>query len=238
MNNPIFKLEPNTLCPFGKENKNGLKTIKPADQQAELSKRVSGGYEVCCSACRGRHTKNHFKGKDENAYAIFTNAFNYASKKNTKIIVNNTLVGNTILKKKPGRPPKPLDEDEHILHFNKTKERFLKVVDDLANCYQAEVDSKLKIDKPNKDDISPTFKNILWANKYGDIIKFAYCPVCNTNPIFSDNFSCGHIFPEVYGGKLTIDNVMPVCTGCNKLMTDKHLYAFAWLKFKRILFTL
>jgi hypothetical protein len=73
---------------------------------------------------------------------------------------------------------------------------------------------------------------MVWVKHYNENIDRAMCPVCNINIIKQNSFSCGHIFPEVYGGNLDIDNVMPICSECNSLMADSHLYSFAWKKFK------
>jgi 5-methylcytosine-specific restriction endonuclease McrA len=256
----IYELPPNILCPYGGENINGIKTLGSLGEKIILNKKKQGGFQVSCQACKKKHTRSHFKGIDDRVVNIFNDAIKKYKKSSntlskTKVAenkvyeskdteLNDNIQDDTshennppIIKKKLGRPPKPLDEKEHIINFHTEKEKLLKVVSNIANWYQHSVDSKPKAEKEKsgKEPISTSFKCMVWEKAFGDT-KSARCLVCNITTIYSDNFSCGHIFPEVYGGKLEINNLMPICSRCNSMMADKHLFAFAWFKYSRILF--
>jgi len=51
------------------------------------------------------------------------------------------------------------------------------------------------------------------------------CFVCNNNLRYSD-MHAGHIKPVYFGGKNTIDNLQPICLGCNLSMGIQNLYDY------------
>lgn len=56
----------------------------------------------------------------------------------------------------------------------------------------------------------------VWRKYYGNIIDGS-CPLCKTQ-ISIDNFDCGHIVSYKNGGSDGADNLMPLCSKCNKGM--------------------
>jgi len=49
------------------------------------------------------------------------------------------------------------------------------------------------------------------------------CPVTwckNTINVF--DYECGHNIPESKGGKMTLDNLVPICGRCNRSMGDRY----------------
>jgi 5-methylcytosine-specific restriction endonuclease McrA len=244
----------NTLCPSGITNPiNGITTIRAHGEPIQLHKKKSGGYEVGCTACGKKHTRGHFRDNNPIAYEIFDKAINNKDNLVDAIPLQINVVesfvsieptGSSIniiesesqpqpAKRKPGRPAKPINEDEHILQFDKEKKTFIKTCDNIARYYQTLVDQKEKrTDK--KFSAADSFRTLVWVHNHADA-NSAKCPVCLCNNIYKDKYTLGHIFPEVYGGKSDISNLMPICSGCNGCMADKHLYFWAWDKFKRIL---
>ena len=49
------------------------------------------------------------------------------------------------------------------------------------------------------------------------------CQCCNITTIAQMNFHCGHIISEFNGGKMTIDNLIPLCQLCNSSMGKTKL---------------
>ena len=52
------------------------------------------------------------------------------------------------------------------------------------------------------------------------------CVCCNIESISLANFDCGHIISEKHGGKITLDNLRPICRLCNLSMKTKNMNDF------------
>ena len=66
--------------------------------------------------------------------------------------------------------------------------------------------------KQQKIKISKSIKRRVW-NEFSHN-KEELCPLC-PNTISPDNFHASHIIPEAKGGKVTISNLVPLCSVCN-----------------------
>lgn len=53
---------------------------------------------------------------------------------------------------------------------------------------------------------------------------FCYC--CNKVPIRESNFEAGHVLSEANGGKLSVFNLRPICSQCNKSMGTEHMFDY------------
>jgi 5-methylcytosine-specific restriction endonuclease McrA len=73
-----------------------------------------------------------------------------------------------------------------------------------------------------KKKIPIALKREVWIKAYGEVFK-GKCSVkwCNTllNPFI---FEAGHNLPESKGGLTTIDNLLPICSSCNKSMGNRY----------------
>ena len=49
------------------------------------------------------------------------------------------------------------------------------------------------------------------------------CLVCNREKISQMGFIVGHVLAESQGGKTTIDNLRPICSGCNLSMATRNM---------------
>lgn len=56
----------------------------------------------------------------------------------------------------------------------------------------------------------------------------APCWCCETNRIRITSFQCGHVVPESKGGPTTLENLRPICTGCNQSMGSTHM--IEWMR--------
>lgn len=65
----------------------------------------------------------------------------------------------------------------------------------------------------------------VWKKYFGDT-STAKCLCCSHENISFSNWHCGHIIPQAKGGPTTIDNLVPICAGCNTSMRDQHLISY------------
>jgi 5-methylcytosine-specific restriction endonuclease McrA len=88
--------------------------------------------------------------------------------------------------------------------------------------YNEDIHRKTK--KPNipRKTISKSLKNNVWIQQYGEKFR-CKCSVewCAT-VITPFTFEVGHNKPHSKGGTLEINNLMPICSTCNKSMGDRY----------------
>lgn len=72
--------------------------------------------------------------------------------------------------------------------------------------------------KPRKQKIPLVIKRLVWHKCIGKEKGTAMCPCCNITEIEQMSFSCGHIQSEYNGGKIEVDNLIPICNSCNSSM--------------------
>ena len=77
-----------------------------------------------------------------------------------------------------------------------------------------------------KQKIPATLRNSIWNNFIGSETKTGNCFCCNTETISVANFECGHILSEKDGGLLTLENLRPICSLCNKSMGIQNMEIF------------
>lgn len=69
--------------------------------------------------------------------------------------------------------------------------------------------------------IPKKIKSSLWKKYYGEVYN-SLCLICN-EPISIENFEAGHIIAVAKGGTNHIDNLKPICIGCNRSMGDQDM---------------
>lgn len=248
----IFELPADTLCPLGGVDYNGqARSLCPPGKSAKLHCKKSGGVEVSCSSiygCGKKHSRAQFES-NPNVFRIFEEAFAHIRLKPEVVPEISTTEQRPVIepvvesviehvieaapeKKKPGRPRKTLEKDEIDQKFLHAKEKLMAACAELAMLSQERVRSSPKTEKKEKEKASASYKTIIWKQHYGSA-ESTDCPVCETNRIYPDNYSLGHIHPESFGGEMTDINLMPICSGCNSMMADKHLFYYAWEKHHR-----
>jgi hypothetical protein len=109
----------------------------------------------------------------------------------------------------------------------------LKRYQNLSYCFKKKFDIKDDIKPPDpkneikqkkrykKKSISSVIRNKVWK-KYFSTLE-AICPNCQNNSISAFNFEAGHIISEKNGGKTELDNLIPLCSQCNKSIGSKNL---------------
>lgn len=83
-----------------------------------------------------------------------------------------------------------------------------------------------KTKQVKKDKIPATLRNSIWNLYIGSDTKNGKCFCCNTETISTANFECGHILSEKEGGEITINNLRPICSLCNKSMGIQNMELF------------
>ena len=83
-----------------------------------------------------------------------------------------------------------------------------------------------------KKNIPKTLKSTIWNKYIGSHIGEVFCIVCNNNTISTFTFECGHIISEKNGGEISEDNLIPICSHCNKSMGTMHMDEFVKNHFK------
>jgi len=73
--------------------------------------------------------------------------------------------------------------------------------------------------------ISQSLRQQVWF-KYSNNKLNIKCICCNLNEINSFTFECGHIDPKSKGGLCNIDNLVPICSLCNKSMGNINMKIF------------
>lgn len=81
-----------------------------------------------------------------------------------------------------------------------------------------EVDVSQVTVKKKKERIPTHIKTIVWSKYIGGAIPEAKCYCCQHERIEIRNFECGHVTAEAKGGPLTVNNLRPICRGCNGAM--------------------
>lgn len=84
---------------------------------------------------------------------------------------------------------------------------------------------KKKQTKNKKKSIPKTIKNNIWNTYIGREKGIGECYCCFSE-IDSKHFECGHVISESEGGEISVENLRPVCSLCNKSMgsTDMNLF--------------
>lgn len=73
-----------------------------------------------------------------------------------------------------------------------------------------------------KANIPVAFREQIWLRQFGKVYE-AKCPIswCH-NVINVYDFESGHNIPESKGGKTIPDNLLPICSRCNKSMGNRY----------------
>ena len=80
--------------------------------------------------------------------------------------------------------------------------------------------------KTPKKTIPKAMKRLVWNTYIGDEVGKALCTCCNHVYIHQIEFHCGHVISEAQGGKITLDNLRPICAQCNLSMRTMNMDEF------------
>jgi hypothetical protein len=167
-----------------------------------------------------------------------------------QFILNNNNFVNTIEKDKTTKEPHTYTKlenefEEELTLFQKnndniyheiTQEKSLKKAKDVKNVkssknnlsdkilLETELDSDFKNKK--KVPVPKKIRQLVWNKYVGEDKGKSKCLCCKHTDISQMDFHCGHIISEFNGGKITIDNLKPICSLCNTSMGKTNMNDF------------
>jgi 5-methylcytosine-specific restriction endonuclease McrA len=103
---------------------------------------------------------------------------------------------------------------------NATERHATDTLDHIADVVTTEANAATNVRK----GIPKKIKSSLWKKYYGEVYN-SLCLICN-DPISIENFEAGHIIAVAKGGTNHIDNLKPICIGCNRSMSDQDMNVF------------
>ena len=80
--------------------------------------------------------------------------------------------------------------------------------------------------KSKKKSIPKVVKDLSWNKWVGEDVARTKCMCCGVNEIKMSSFHCGHVVAEANGGKLSIENLKPICSACNLSMGTENMDDF------------
>lgn len=80
--------------------------------------------------------------------------------------------------------------------------------------------------KQKKQKIPQPLRELCWNTYIGESIGKIKCLCCGIKDITPFNFNCGHVIAEAKGGKVVIENLRPICSGCNSSMGSENMDVF------------
>lgn len=80
---------------------------------------------------------------------------------------------------------------------------------------------------PKKKSIPKSLKRLVWDHWIGPDMGTALCLCCKYQKIRQIEFHCGHVLAEANGGKLTLENLRPICAQCNLSMGKENFKDFS-----------
>lgn len=81
--------------------------------------------------------------------------------------------------------------------------------------------------KPRKKAISAALRRKVWDTHGGEGLRTIPCAANCGKDIDITAFECGHVVAESKGGATSVENLKPICGGCNKSMGTQNLDEFA-----------
>ena len=93
----------------------------------------------------------------------------------------------------------------------------------VKNIIQEHTGEIIKTQTKKKKSIPKKIKIDSWNKYIGENIRKSKCICCNTTEIDITDFHAGHIISEKNDGKITIENIIPICSSCNSSMGSTNM---------------
>jgi hypothetical protein len=87
--------------------------------------------------------------------------------------------------------------------------------------------------KAKTKGIPKKVRTLVWNEYIGKKIGESACVCCNRTTIDKAEFQCGHIIARANGGPETVENLRPICAGCNTAMGTQNMEEFCIAFFGR-----
>ena len=120
---------------------------------------------------------------------------------------------------------------KNLLDFKERMTKKLKriTVHSLASIMQyTDYDGYFANIRLKKEKIPKNVRKNVWNHWIGAEKGLTNCPVCNLVELDKGgDYHCGHVISELCGGSLEIDNLRPICSGCNSSMGAMNMFTYA-----------
>lgn len=150
-------------------------------------------------------------------------------------IIFNSIIAKKFYYEKIGKKDFTIDESFYIYDISHTEKVVLISNNNLLLKYEVQrnrfIDkyiysiSKLTSSKKERKSIPKKIRDELWFKYFGYETAKGYCYVCNCE-LHMSKFEAGHVISDAEGGDVIIDNLRPICSGCNKSMGNENLYEY------------
>ena len=120
-------------------------------------------------------------------------------------------------------------DDDILLLRNDIKNNITKIKEYENEILKLKMETEMKENKIieyKKKSIPKTLKSKVWDLKIGSQIGETKCLCCDHQIIKQSNFECGHIIAERNGGETILNNLIPICSQCNKSMGIQNFQIF------------
>lgn len=131
---------------------------------------------------------------------------------------------------------------QELVKLDEEMNNEIKMIKDKYSCLKENVHKGQNINKfktyqsinyaPKRKYIPKCLKILVWNKNIGKEQGIGKCYVCESE-IDSKDFECGHIISVKEGGENILDNLLPICSSCNKSMATKNLHEFKKEYFKK-----
>jgi hypothetical protein len=114
-----------------------------------------------------------------------------------------------------------------------TEEEMMKlIVKNFIEINNKKIDNKKELqeirekEKTKRESIPSALRRAVWNEYIGETKGESMCFCCGLTNITQQNFQCGHIIADADGGKAVVENLRPICVGCNSSMGKKNMKEF------------
>ena len=113
---------------------------------------------------------------------------------------------------------------EIVAYTSKSKKQLRKLCIEKYNRVFKSTD-EIKI-KKNKKCISHKLRRLVWNTYINQHIGEHVCLCCEVTMMSQLNFECGHVISVHNSGKLELENLLRICTPCNRSMNSEDMTVF------------
>lgn len=137
-----------------------------------------------------------------------------------------------------GKPTCVTETEFYSLEFLRFEQQFkseqeIKRLNSELKCAKMKIDElemriqELSVKKTTKKaSIPKKIRELCWNIHIGEDKMEGSCLCCNKTTIKFTTFHCGHIIAEANGGSTNINNLKPICAGCNLSMGQMNMDTF------------
>jgi 5-methylcytosine-specific restriction endonuclease McrA len=120
-----------------------------------------------------------------------------------------------------------------MLSLSRLADGVRKAINDYVDAFDKKIKNNTKDVKSKK--FSEADRDRIFKNYYGADAMEGKCILCpNIIKNTGSGFEVSHIHPKMYGGGNEYDNLMPLCSKCNRDMGSNHYYSYLWKKYGKL----